>query len=49
VAISPHLNVERIRRFYSEYFNPYLNFHRPCAQPDTEIDDKGRQRRRYRR
>ena len=33
----------------SEYFNPYLNFHRPCAQPDIEIDDKGRQRRRYRR
>jgi transposase InsO family protein len=42
-------HAERIQRFYSEYFNPYLNFHRPCAQADIEIDDKGRQRRRYRR
>ena len=42
-------HAERIQRFYSEYFNPYLNFHRPCAQPDIEIDDKGRQWRRYRR
>lgn len=43
------LHAERIQRFYSEYFNPYLNFHRPCAQADIEIDDKGRHRRRYRR
>lgn len=42
-------HAERIQRFYSEYFNPYLNFHRPCAQADVETDDKGRQRRRYRR
>ncbi len=42
-------HAEPIQRFYSEYFNPYLNFHRPCAQPDIAIDDKGRQRRRYRR
>jgi hypothetical protein len=42
-------HAERIQRFYSEYFNPYLNFHRPYAQPDIEIDDKGRQWRRYRR
>ena len=42
-------HAEPIQRFYSEYFNPYLNFHRPCAQPDIEIDDKGRQWRRYRR
>jgi transposase InsO family protein len=43
------LHAERIQRFYSEYFNPYLNFHRPCAQADIEIDGKGRQRRCYRR
>jgi hypothetical protein len=42
-------HARRIQRFYREYFNPYLNFHRPCAQADIEIDDKGRQRRRYRR
>ena len=26
---------------------PYLNFHRPCFFPETFIDDKGRQRKRY--
>jgi transposase InsO family protein len=40
---------EPIQRFYAEHFNPYLNFHRPCAQPDTEIDPRGRVRRRYKR
>jgi len=34
------LDAERIQRFYSEYFHPYLNFHRPCAQADIEIDGK---------
>mgnify|MGYP001767507900 CR=1 FL=1 len=26
---------------------PYLNFHRPCFFPETIIDEKGRQRKRY--
>jgi hypothetical protein len=26
-----------------------LNYHRPCAQADVEVDAKGRKRRRYRR
>jgi hypothetical protein len=26
-----------------------LNYHRPCAQADVEVDAKGRQCRRYRR
>ena len=38
-----------IHRFYAEHLNPYLNYHRPCAQADLEVDDKGRQRRHYRR
>jgi hypothetical protein len=29
--------------------NPYLNYHRPCAQADIEVDQKGRQHFRYRR
>jgi hypothetical protein len=33
----------------AEHFNPYLNFHRPCAQADTEVDQRGRVRRRYKR
>lgn len=44
---APH--AECILRFYQDHFNPYLNLHRPCAQADVETDEKGRQRRRYRR
>jgi transposase InsO family protein len=40
---------EPIQRFYDEYFNPYLNLHRPCAQPELVVDQKGRTRRIYRR
>jgi transposase InsO family protein len=40
---------EPFQRFYAEHFNPYLNFHRPCAQADIEIDARGRIRRRYKR
>ena len=29
--------------------NPYLNYHRPCAQADVKIDEKGRRRIRYKR
>jgi transposase InsO family protein len=42
-------HAERIQHFYTEHFNPYLNFHRPCAQPEVEVDAKGRTRRIYRR
>ena len=38
-----------IDRFYREYLNPYLNYHRPCAQADVEIDQKGRKQVRYKR
>lgn len=42
-------HADTINSFYREYLNPYLNFHRPCAQPDVQIDEKGRKRVRYRR
>jgi hypothetical protein len=38
-----------IQRFYAEHLNPSLNFHRPCAQADPEIDARGRIRRSYKR
>jgi transposase InsO family protein len=38
-----------IQQFYTAHLNPYLNYHRPCAQADVETDPKGRKRRRYRR
>ena len=42
-------HADTINSFYREYLNPYLNYHRPCAQADVEIDRKGRKRIRYKR
>src|SRR5271170_5773326 len=42
-------HAESINSFYREYLNPYLNYHRPCAQADVDIDEKGRKRVRYKR
>ena len=42
-------HAERINGFYRNHLNPYLNYHRPCAQPEVEIDSKERKRIRYRR
>ena len=36
-----------IDQFYQEYFNAYLNFHRPCAFATVTIDEKGRRRKKY--
>ena len=41
-------HAEAVDRFHREYLNPYLNFHRPCGVPETTIDAKGKERRRYR-
>src|SRR5207237_10132429 len=38
----------RIPGVCMQYFTPYLIFHGPCVEPDIEINDKGRQWRRYR-
>ncbi|MCJ7792720.1 MAG: integrase [Candidatus Marinimicrobia bacterium] len=46
-----HVNqkmVDEINRFYEGYFNPYLNFHRPCGfVTETRVDIKGRERKIY--
>ncbi len=42
-------HADTINSFYREYLNPYLNYHRPCAQADVEIDERGRKRVRYKR
>ena len=42
---APH--AERVRRFYEEHLNDYLNFHRPCGQVEVRTDAKGKQRRVY--
>ena len=42
-------HADAINSFYREYLNPYLNYHRPCAQADVEIDERGRKCVRYKR
>jgi transposase InsO family protein len=42
-------HADAINGFYCEHLNPYLNYHRPCAQAEVEIDEKGRKRVRYTR
>ena len=41
-------HAERINAFYAEYFNPYLNLHRPCAVPELKTDTRGKTVRTYR-
>lgn len=31
-----------INEFYRNYFNPYLNFHRQCAFPEKQTDERGK-------
>jgi transposase InsO family protein len=38
-----------LQQFYAAHLNPYLNYHRPCAQAELTVDAKGRQQRHYRR
>jgi len=39
---------EAIEAFYEQYFNPYLNFHRPCGVPELATNTKGKVKRVYR-
>jgi hypothetical protein len=41
-------HAEAIEEFYEQYFNPYLNYHRPCGVPEVVTNAKGKQRRVYR-
>jgi transposase InsO family protein len=42
-------HAEDIHRFYKHYFNTYLNFHRPCGQPERIVDERGKEKFVYRR
>jgi len=44
----PARYAEQVNEFAVNVLTPYLNFHRPCYFPETVIDKKGRQRKRYR-
>jgi nucleoside phosphorylase len=43
---APH--AAAIADFYTEHFNPYLNFHRPCGVPELVVNAKGKEKRVYR-
>ena len=36
-----------INQFYTGFLNPYVNYHRPSAQAEVQLDAKGRKRRLY--
>jgi hypothetical protein len=36
-----------VNEFYQNYFNTYLNYHRPCAFAEIKIDRKGKERKTY--
>lgn len=38
---------EEINHFYFDFFNPYLNFHRPCAYATEVVDKKGKIKKIY--
>ena len=46
-----HINqnlADNVNDYYRNYFNPYLNFHRPCGYPTIITDEKGKKRKVYR-
>ena len=44
----PQQYAGRVNVFCAEVLNPYINFHRPCFFPETIMDAKGKERKRYR-
>jgi hypothetical protein len=36
-----------INKFYKEYFNPYLNYHRPSAYPTVTFEANGKRKKKY--
>jgi len=46
-AYIPQRCAELINEFNRDFFNPYINFHRPCFFPVTTIDHKGKVKKSY--
>jgi transposase InsO family protein len=40
-------HADQINTFYKDYFNPYLNFHRPCGVPEVITNERGKTKRIY--
>jgi transposase InsO family protein len=43
----PAEHAEALQKFYAQFLNPYLNFHRPCGFATVTEDPRGKRRRRY--
>lgn len=43
----PQTYAQDINEFYRQFFNPYLNFHRPCGFATTIVDDRGKEKKKY--
>jgi hypothetical protein len=43
----PKKHAKKINEFYRNYFNPYLNFHRPCGFATTITNSRGKEIKRY--
>ncbi len=43
----PKTYAPEINEFYQKFFNPYLNFHRPCGFATTTVDGKGKEKKKY--
>jgi transposase InsO family protein len=46
-AYIPQACAEALNRYYCEYLNPYINFHRPCFFPVSFTDYRGKIRKKY--
>lgn len=46
-AYIPQKHAEKINEFYRDYFNPYLNYHRPCGFATKKLDKKGKVKKVY--
>jgi len=46
-AYIPQRCAELINEFNRDFFNPYINFHRPCFFPVSVIDPKGKIKKAY--
>jgi hypothetical protein len=40
-------HAEAFQKFYAAYFNPYLNFHRPCGFAQVRVLARGKRQRTY--
>ena len=43
----PQACAETLNRYNHEYFNPYINFHRPCFFPVLVTDHRGKIKKKY--